>query len=97
MKPKCAIGMYSDTIVVSFPPCGPAVEVKAPAAFPFNLPWNHRPPRLSMNAFNSADVLPNRVGVPNMVPSAHSASVVDATPEVAGTLFLRSSQPGHVA
>src|SRR4029077_271790 len=89
-----AIGMYSETTVVSFPPCGPAVEVKAPAAFPFNLPWNHRPPRLSMNAFNSADVLPNRVGVPNMIPSAHSASAGVGAPYSASILLLRSSQPG---
>src|SRR5260370_4123517 len=97
MNPRCAMGMYSETTVVSFPPCGPAVEVKAPAAFPFNLPWNHRPPRLSMNAFNSADVLPNRVGVPNMIPSAHSASAGAGAPYSASILLLRSSQPGTLA
>ncbi len=52
------------TTVVSFPPCGPAVEVKAAAALPFSLPWNQRPPKLSMKAFSSADALPKRVGVP---------------------------------
>src|SRR6516225_9670855 len=33
MNPRCALGMYRETTVVSFPPCGPAVEVKAPSRF----------------------------------------------------------------
>ena len=97
MNPRCAIGMYSETNVVSFPPCGPDVEVKAAAAFPFSLPWNHRPPRLSMNAFNSADVLPKRVGVPKIIPSAHSTSACVGAPYSASILLLRSSQPGTLA
>ena len=37
MNPRCAIGMNSDTTVVSFPPCGPAVEVKAASRFSVQL------------------------------------------------------------
>ena len=33
-----------------------------------------------MNAFNSAEVLPKRVGVPNMIPSVHSTSACVGTP-----------------
>src|SRR5215469_10529031 len=50
-----------------------------------------------MNAFNSADVLPKRVGVPNMIPSAHSTSASVGAPYSASILLLRSSQPGTLA
>src|SRR5215471_8376686 len=50
-----------------------------------------------MNAFNSADVLPKRVGVPNMIPSAHSASAGVGIPYSASILLLRSSHPGTLA
>jgi hypothetical protein len=42
------MGMYSERIVVSFPPCGDEVDANAVPAFPFNFPWNHKPPSPSM-------------------------------------------------
>ena len=45
-----------------------------------------------MNAFNSADVLPKRIGVPNMIPSAHSVSDGVGAPYSASILLLRSSE-----
>jgi hypothetical protein len=43
-----------------------------------------------MKAFNSADVLPKRVGVPNMIPSAHSASAEVGPQQYATPLSLSS-------
>jgi hypothetical protein len=50
-----------------------------------------------MNVFNSADVFPKRVGVPNMIPSAHSTSACVGAPYSASIRLLRSSQPGTLA
>src|SRR6516162_7441372 len=50
-----------------------------------------------MNAFNSADVFPKRVGVPNMTPSAHSTLACVGAPYSASIRLLRSSQPGTLA
>src|SRR6516164_9017764 len=50
-----------------------------------------------MKAFNSAEVLPKRVGVPNTIPSAHSASACVGAPYSPSILLLRSSQPGTLA
>jgi hypothetical protein len=37
-SPAGQTSISRSTNVASFPPCCPAVEVKTPAAFPFNLP-----------------------------------------------------------
>jgi hypothetical protein len=50
-----------------------------------------------MNAFNSADVLPKRVGVPNMIPSAYSASADVGVPYSVSIRLVRSSPPGYLA
>src|SRR5258708_29968496 len=61
MNPRCASGLYREMMVLSFPPCGVPVEVKALPTLPFSLPWNHKPPSESIKAFSSADAFPNRV------------------------------------
>jgi hypothetical protein len=81
MSPRCAIGIYSETIVLSFPPCGPAEDLKAPAGLPFPLRRH----------------IPQMGRVLSMIPSAHSASAGVGAPYSPSVLLLPSCQPclGH--
>src|SRR3974390_170964 len=72
----------------------PCRGCEGPSRFSVQLSLKPQPPRLSMNAFNSAEVFPKRVGVPNMIPSAHSTSEWVGTPYSDNIRLLLSSQPG---
>src|SRR6516162_1979868 len=56
----------------------------------------HRDVQRDYRRLVSADVLPKRVGVPNMIPSAHSASA-DVGPPYSASICLLRSQPGTLA
>ena len=80
--------------VVSFPPCGVEVLVKAAPTLPKSLPSAHITPVLSKSFFMAAVMLPYRLGEPKTTASARtrSSSVTWGTALNRSCAFRQSSQ-----
>src|ERR1700730_11010763 len=74
MPPKWINVMYSDSSVVSWPPCSVLDDVKPAYTLSASLPSAHSPPSESRKLRNCDATEPNRVGEPKITASAQTMS-----------------------
>ena len=67
--PWCSRVVWKERMVLSWPPCWVAVEVKTLPTLPIKAPLTHRPPVWSRKLRICAAIMPKRVGAPKMMAS----------------------------